>query len=241
MSQPLQSPSPDTSGSPGLLGGALALLWIAVMGYGSIATWGGAALLKQPPGLIAMLGAIMIFPAFGLWMLVGAWRTAWLTGLRQTADSAHLAAHLDELRADVAALAAGAIRSETSSTPRFDMHGAPVARLTVTQLSARFTLAAPAPPAAAAVVSEAPKRARVRPSRAPSATTPRETPAVQSPARTEHPTFGTEPQSPRRRTRTSTAKKAMVDPPKPANDTMMIPATTAEKPRPPRRTARAAG
>lgn len=153
MSQSPHTAAPDTSGSPGLLGGALALGWFAIMSYGPLATWGAPQLLKQSPGFLVMLAAVAIFPALGLWMLVGAWRTAWTGNVRHDADADRLHAEIGDLRATVASLttlveaqvrnAAPAVSPERSG---LDAAGAPYAqaRLNVTSLTATLKIA-PAP------------------------------------------------------------------------------------------------
>lgn len=152
-----QSPhaAPDTTGSPGLLGGALALGWLAIMSYGPLATWGAPQLLKQPPGFLVMLAAVAIFPALGLWILVGSWRTAWTANLRYDADADRLHAEIGDLRAAVASLttlidgqAQSAARLTTSERPSLDAARAPFAqpRLNVTSLKTTLKITPAAPP-----------------------------------------------------------------------------------------------
>ncbi|MBU6371415.1 MAG: hypothetical protein KJS97_01705 [Alphaproteobacteria bacterium] len=101
-----QSPSTlvETSGSPGFLGGAIALAWVGVMIYGPLATWGVAPLLAQPPGFLAMIVAAAVFPALGLWMIAGAWRSAWRAGVRDAQETEQLQGEVRALAEGVAAL-----------------------------------------------------------------------------------------------------------------------------------------
>ena len=70
------------SGSPGLTGWALAASWFGIMTAGPVAFWGYEQLLVQPPAFLTMLGAVAIYPAVGLLMIAGAWRTAWMASHR---------------------------------------------------------------------------------------------------------------------------------------------------------------
>jgi hypothetical protein len=82
-------PDPAT-GSPGALGWALGLSWFGIMSAGPIAFWGTSQLFAQPPAFLAMLAAVASFPAIGLMMIAGAWRTSWLTAQRLDAAIAIL-------------------------------------------------------------------------------------------------------------------------------------------------------
>jgi hypothetical protein len=78
---PKSEHSPAT-GSPGLTGWALAASWFGIMTAGPVAFWGYEQLLAQPPAFLTMLGAVAIYPAVGLLMIAGAWRTAWMASHR---------------------------------------------------------------------------------------------------------------------------------------------------------------